>query len=75
MDVDQSFKYVAIAVTGIGLLSSAISVFRRWWIRGECFPRVGFNVEVNIIDEIDLLRILEVVSVYRKQRTCSSKIM
>lgn len=74
MEFEQFFKYMGIAVTGVGSLSGAIWVFRKRWVRDEHFPRVAFDLKVNIIDEIDGQHILEVVAVLENKGVVPLKI-
>lgn len=63
MELDEFFKYMGVAVTGIGSISGSIWAFRKWWVRDEHFPRVAFDLKVNFIDEVDSQHIVEVIAI------------
>lgn len=74
MDIEQYFKYIGMAITAIGSLSGAVWAFRKWWVRDEHFPRVAFDLRVNIIDETDNQCVLEIVAILENKGVVPLKI-
>ncbi len=58
MDISNIFEFLGKVVALVGVLFALY----RWWMREEHFPRVNFDIDVEIIDREDNKYALNVVA-------------
>lgn len=74
MEISTFFEYLGKAVTVLASALGLIWAFEKWWRREEHFPRINFDIKIDIIDHKDGSHIINVLAILENKGVVPLKI-